>query len=299
MGSWGVGLYSGDFAADLRGAVSAVARLPFDGERLVELLCETEPDAARDPKDPDHTVFWLVVADQFVKRGIAAASAREAALAVIDEGRDLAIMASLGMTGADLRARGRMLAELRERLAAPMPSAKPRTVLKKPQPFLLETGDVIVFPTTRGNCINPYFPSKEEIPGGWHPDGWGAAVIVECGRAFGFLAWYRPLRASAATPGKPDLAALSARPNWTLQRPGTISRLNLRRMEIERVGALPIDAAKLDSLFPTRPSGRSDAVGDISIANRLHLPVEGVAKPNYQPGRRIPTVQWLADIIGN
>jgi hypothetical protein len=299
MGSWGVGLYSGDFAADLRGAVSAVARLPFDGERLVELLCETESAAAREPADPDHTVFWLVVADQFAKRGIPATSARDTALGIIDEGRDLATMASLGMGGADLRARSRMLAELRERLAMPAQSTKLRTVLKKPQPFLLETGDVIVFPTARGNCVNPYFPSKEAIIGGWHQDGWGAAVIVECGRAFEFLAWYRPLRAPAATPGKPDLAALSARPNWTLQRPGTVSRLHLRRMEIERVGTLPIDAAKLDRLFPTRPSGRSDAVSDISIANRLHLPVEGVPKPNYQPGLRIPTVQRLADIIGD
>jgi hypothetical protein len=297
MGTWGRGLYSGDFAADLRGAVSAVARLPFDSERLVELLCETEPAAAHEPKDPDHTVFWLVVADQFAKRGIAAASARETALAIIDERRDLATMASLGMDGADLRARGRMLAELRERLVAPARSAKPRTVRKKPQPFLLETGDVIVFPTARGNCINPYFSSKEEIAGGWHQDGWGAAVIVECGRAFDFLAWYRPLRAPAATPAKPDLVALSAHPDWTLQRPGTVTRLHLQRMEIERVGALPIDAAKLDRLFPARPSGRSDAVSDISIANRLHLPVEGISKPNYQPGRKIPTVQWLADIL--
>ncbi len=166
MGTWGRGLYSDDFAADLRGAVAAVARLPFDGERLVELLCEAAPVAAREPKDPDHTAFWLVVADQFAKRGIAAAAARDTALAIIDEGRDIATMASLGMGGANLRTRARMLAELRERLVAPAPSGKPRTVLKKPQPFLFKTGDVIVFPTAHGNCINPYFSAKEAIPGG-------------------------------------------------------------------------------------------------------------------------------------
>ena len=42
MGAWGTGLYSGDFASDLRIAVAAVARLPFDGERLLGLLCDIE-----------------------------------------------------------------------------------------------------------------------------------------------------------------------------------------------------------------------------------------------------------------
>jgi hypothetical protein len=297
MGVWGTKLYSGDFAADLRGAVAAVVRLPFDGEQLLELLCETEPGAARELNDPDHTVFWLVVADQFAKRGIACATARETAIAIIDEGRDQATMASLGMDGAGLRARGRMLAELRARLAAPAPAMKARTVLKKPQPYLLQTGEAIVFPTARGRCINPYFRSKEAIIGGWRQDGWGAAIIVECGRAFDFLAWYRPLRAPEATANKPDFAALRTRPDWTLQRPGTISRLHVQRMEIEPLGALPIDAAKFDRLFPTRPSGRSDAIGDISIANRLHLPMEGVPAVNYQPGRKIQTVRWLVDIL--
>jgi len=68
-------------------------------------------------------------------------------------------------------------------------------------------------------------------------------------------------------------------------------------MEIEPLGALPIDAAKLDRLFPTRPSGRSDATSDISIANRLNLPAEGIPAVNYQPGRKIPTVRWLRDIL--
>jgi hypothetical protein len=46
MGAWGSGLYSGDFAMDLHGTISAISRLPFDGVRLVEILYETEPSAA-------------------------------------------------------------------------------------------------------------------------------------------------------------------------------------------------------------------------------------------------------------
>jgi hypothetical protein len=137
MGVWGSGLYSGDFASDLRSASAAVSRLPFDGERLLRLLRDIEPGAARDQKDPDHTVFWLICADQFAKRGIACATARDAALAIIDEGRDLETMARLGMEEVGLRARGRMLTELRGRLAGSPASSGPRTVLKQPQPFSL------------------------------------------------------------------------------------------------------------------------------------------------------------------
>ncbi len=70
MGVWGVGLYSGDFAADLRSTIAVVARLPFDPNRIVDILCETEPSAAIDASNEQHTTFWLIVADQFVRRGI-------------------------------------------------------------------------------------------------------------------------------------------------------------------------------------------------------------------------------------
>jgi hypothetical protein len=43
MGSWGSGLYASDIASDLRAMIGAVLRLPFDDERLVDILCEREP----------------------------------------------------------------------------------------------------------------------------------------------------------------------------------------------------------------------------------------------------------------
>ena len=42
MGTWGTGLYGGDFAADLRTTARAVLRLPLDADRLVQILAETE-----------------------------------------------------------------------------------------------------------------------------------------------------------------------------------------------------------------------------------------------------------------
>jgi hypothetical protein len=35
MGAWGIGLYSGDFARDLKTTISAVCRLPLNEELLV------------------------------------------------------------------------------------------------------------------------------------------------------------------------------------------------------------------------------------------------------------------------
>jgi hypothetical protein len=118
MGAWGEGLYSGDFAMDLRGAVKSVSRLPFDGDKLVEFLCGIEPGAAHRAEDEDHTTFWLVVADQFAKLGIVSQRAREKAMQIIDEGSDIAMLTRLGMDTSGLKKRQKMLADLRRSLTA-------------------------------------------------------------------------------------------------------------------------------------------------------------------------------------
>jgi hypothetical protein len=38
MGAWGVGLYSTDMAADMRAVVKAVLRLPYEEDRIVQIL---------------------------------------------------------------------------------------------------------------------------------------------------------------------------------------------------------------------------------------------------------------------
>jgi hypothetical protein len=165
MGAWGTGLYSGDFAMDLRGTIRAVARLPFSADRLVDVLCDAEPGAARSSVDSDHTVFWLVVADQFAKRGIDSPRVRETALSIIDEGRDRAAVAALGMREPDLRRRDRMLAELRTRLVS-APPPKPRTTLKNPQPYLFEIGDGYAFPTSGAAASTRISPRSSKRPRG-------------------------------------------------------------------------------------------------------------------------------------
>src|SRR5947209_15227612 len=138
MGAWGTGLYSSDMAADMRSTIKSVLRLPLDEDRIVEIVRDCEGRAANDPNDEDHTTFWLVLADQFEKRGVAHAPTRERAIAIIDRGDDLALVEKLGMKQADLRKRGAKLAELRARLAAAPRASKPRVMIKAAEPYVLE-----------------------------------------------------------------------------------------------------------------------------------------------------------------
>jgi hypothetical protein len=298
MGSWGTGLYSSDFALDLRQLIGAVARLPFEPDRLLEILCETEPAAAGQAEDPDHSVFWLTVADQFAKRGIDCRAARERALAMIDDGTDLALMARLGMAEKDLAKRRRMLAELRSRLAAPV-AGKPRAVLKAPQPLLMQPGEALAYPMSNGHCINPYFPSKERMQPAWRQDSWGACVVIECGRAFDYLAWYRPIVVELAFREKPALGDLRGPRLWYRERAGTCSRSHYRRMALCPIGSVPLDPDRLAQAFALRKADRPaiDAASDISIANRLKGPTLEADERRRRLRARVPRIEDLAAIL--
>jgi hypothetical protein len=315
VGVFGTGLYSGDFAMDLRCTIRAVSRLPFAPDRLIDILCESEPGAAKDPSDDDHTTFWLVVADQFAKRGIESALGRNTALAIIDQGTDIAILRRLGMTATDLRKRAKMLDELRVRLVAP-PITKRRAVLKAPQPLLMEVGDVFVYPTCAGDNINPYFASKQmqkfqrkdgSVSWEWKQDGWAAMVIVDRGRAFDFLSWYRPLTVAQATAEKLTLEGLRGELLWKLGHPGTCSATHFKRMELEKIGVLPIDDAKLRHNFPDMKPGTYSAINDISLANTMHVrpSVPDSATPrSAEPPKRVfsrsdPTILGIMQILSD
>jgi hypothetical protein len=277
MGSWGVGLYAGDFGADMRGTIRAVSRLPFDAERLAEIVVESEPTSATNPGDEDHTTFWLVLADQFWRRGIASKLATEKALAIIDSGADLDMQRKLGQKEPGLRARARMLAELRAKLTTP-PPGKQRPVLRSAQPYLMDVGDAITYPTCGGRPRNPYASDPNQLkiygPGGgrpWFHDGWGAIVIVDRGRAFGFFAWYRPLVVHPVFGyEEPDMSILERAP-WSVELAGTCTSLHFRRMQMRKIGAFNIDPEKRKEALPGLAAGDRQAIGDISIANRMDV----------------------------
>jgi hypothetical protein len=298
MGVWGSGLYSGDFAGDLRAAIRAVSRLPFEADRLVEILSSIEPGAANNSDDDDHTTFWLVAADQFAKRGIACERVRDKALQIIDSGSDLDLLTRLGMSPNLLTQRAKVLADLRVRVEL-TPDGKARPTLKKPQPLLMQVGDVLAYPTSQGKCINSYYPSKERISN-WKQDGWGIAIVVDVGRAFDYLAWYRHITPLGALGTKPDAEIIASLAPWILRRPGTCSSVHFKRMELENIGRVAVDSAKVYTFFPEMKPGTYQAINDISIANELSVKASGwtpssdAASPRRQP---VPTVPTINDIL--
>src|SRR5690349_5984675 len=160
MSAWAFGLYSGDFAKDLKATIAAICRLPLDGEALVDAICQSEQSASTDPTDPDYTIFWLVLADQFEKRRIFSPRAHETALGIIDGGNDAAAMQALGMKPADMRRRTVQLTALRARLHAQPQASGERKTIKEPEPYVFELHGVYAYPTRDGSPVNPYLSAK-------------------------------------------------------------------------------------------------------------------------------------------
>jgi hypothetical protein len=272
MGAWGTGLYSGDFPVDLRNSVGAVCRLPLAEEALVDALCEAERTAATDPADEDHAIFWLVVADQFEKRGIFSRRVRQMALDIIDHDKDSAMMQALGMKPADLRQRARKLGELRTRLAAQPESSRPRKTLREPQPYVFELHGVYAYPTCVGEPINPYIPAKRFDRAAWRSDGFGLMLVIGRGRAFGYLAWYIAAMAKEVAAAMTDREALVRDLRWAAPPGyGTCNPDHFNKMELVELGVFPVDAARLDHFYPHRATGIVHAASDISIANNLEI----------------------------
>ena len=188
--------------------------------------------------------------------------------------------------------------ELRARIDA---RSGPRrgTTLKKPQPFVMHAGEVFIYPTSNGRCINSYFSSKLKIPG-WSENGWGAMVIIDCGHAFDFLAWYRPLVLKVSADIRPTMDSLSAiGTEWVLRRPGTCSAVHFRRLELARLALLPIDRERLLAATGALRPGTHQAINDISIANELGtLPPSGERPRALSSQTPPPVVRGLTTIVG-
>lgn len=272
MGAWGPGLYSSDVALDLKPLIATLARLPVADGEILGMIKAQYPGVADDPTDEDHSSFWLVLADQFVKRGIDCPATRARALEVIDAGLDITMLEALEMGAADLRKRRAMLAALRPVIAQPPAPAKPRATLKKPQPYLMEIGDCYIYPTSKGEGINAYYPSKD-VDKSWRQDGWGAAVLCERGRAFGYLAWYRLCAVDPGYTDKPTLDDVRAARFGAGLSAGTCSPVHFKRMELEKIGELPVDPEAIHRLVPELRtdvrSGDKAAILDVSLCNNL------------------------------
>src|ERR1043166_5898146 len=308
MGAWGAGLYSSDMAADMCATIKSVLRLPLDEDRIVDILRDCEGHAANDPNDEDYTTFWLVLADQFEKRGVAHGPTRQKAMTIIERGEDLDMMEKRGMKLVDLRKRGAKLAELRARLAATPECSKPRTTIKGPEPYVLEIGVLYACPV-RGANINPVGGKKNFDGSTWTPDGWRQFVILNRGRAFGYLAWYQPLVCKKPVREKPRLADADSELWWELDSPHTCPQRHFDDLGLEAVGTLPIDMEKARERFrKTRPGivclgwdGRGNAVNGITISETMYPSSHDWGKwygPQNLPTEGPKIVRSLAEILG-
>jgi hypothetical protein len=241
MGSWGAKLYDDDRAADLKKTVALVAKVPAAGDRLLEILAELHGDT--DPSNEDAIVFWLVVADQFERRGLVCARAASTALALIDGGNDLARLAASGADEPFLARRRAELDELAGRLRHPRPVRPPKAAGKPPD-FCMEVGDVLAFPTERGFACSPWrLPDK----GPFVADGWGAMVVLARGRAFDWLPWCALASLAVDPARRPTLEDAREAPLITHMQTHGAARCVPRRAHLATMRAEPIGRVALEA----------------------------------------------------
>lgn len=238
MGAWGGGLYDGDFALDLKGTIEAIWRAPLSDD---EVLAEIFALHGKGAEEQDALDYWLVLADQLERRGLSRPDVFERAIAIVDRGDDLAMLAALEAEPQTIAERRRDTAKLLARLSAPRPAKKRRPV-KGPEPLLFQPGEALTWPTDAGNSINPYLPGDQLWKlGGFTQDGWGFGIVTAAGHQFHVLACYaiEVLKWRRAERPSPELAVHCTRTPW---RFGTMKKLHLERTRAARLGRVP-DAA--------------------------------------------------------
>ena len=264
---WSAGLYSEDYnnyGAVVKSGVSALARVPEDGDTLLELFCEANAEVALNPQDERHYIFWLATADQFARKGIVSERARSTALRILDEELELERCRQLGLKEALLKKRAAVLAEVRQTVLAT--SEKKRPTLKKPQPLVMHVGDVLTYPVgVRGRCPNPYYPAGQD-PDFQSTQGWRGLLVLETGHLFGYLAWYRAACLAARLANKPSREDLLAHGPWALAAPGPCSPTQFERMLLEKVGEV-----KVRPTWRALPHGSAywTVIKDICICNEM------------------------------
>ena len=254
MGSWGLGLYADDSAADLRSMIATLARLPASGDRILQILLDSWKEPVGLDADGGPT-FWLVIADQFERRGIKCSKALDQALSAIATGADLRDLEARGAEPGDLKKRAKLLSGLAERFRSPRP---PRQEPKrsKPPPLVVAPGEVYRFPTMADQAFNPYLPSWEQggFNGtGFKPDGWGALLIVATGMAFDWFPWGAVSGLTVDPSRPPSLEdAIKARFIAEDQRGSYFvpRRTHAKKMGLELLGRLALDPAKATAAMP-------------------------------------------------
>ena len=252
MGCWGPGLYQDDEAADLKNTIALLAKLPADGDRILEILLGHQSAPPEFDRDGGPT-FWLVVADQFERRGIASSLVFERALAAINTGADLRDQEARDMSAPDLKKRAAVLSALKERLASPRP-VRPRPKPGRPPQNPVKPGDMFAFPTMDGQGVNPWSRGQLFGLGGaaFQPNGWGALLILRIGRAYDWFPWCAYATLSVPSSHLPALVdARNAR--LGIGQLGVPRTSHLRRIGARLIGSLSLDPSRIQSRVKMGP----------------------------------------------
>lgn len=172
MGTWGVGIFSDDTAADIRGDWRDLLGDGLATEAATERLLEAWKGSLADADEGP--VVWLALAAAQVGTGRLTPRVRMEALAVIDRGADLHRWAG----SPDLKKRQAVLEKLRGELLGPQkaPVRVPKRRVAVPR---FEVGDVVGFRLANGilSILRCY---------GLHTDKGGSSSLLE------LLDWSKP-----------------------------------------------------------------------------------------------------------
>jgi len=265
VGTWSVALYGSDITRDLRDDLQRIVRAPWDGDDIRAWVTTKYPSLV-DATDDDHTDVTLVLADQFWRFGIEHGETLWRALEVVAGGEDLERKRALGMSEKDIARRANLLNELAAKLAQPNSAPKNRRILRRPERFVLEVGDCLVYPTSDGDPRNPYVSAAREEAfyaiRPWEQTGWGSAIVLSRSHHFAVFARYVVAFLASGTDAKPsveemrhgslrrfdEIRFVPAGDRFHAQstpRPCvfavTASRTHLARMRVEIVGRVAID----------------------------------------------------------
>ncbi|HEU4852178.1 MAG TPA: hypothetical protein VFT37_08490 [Telluria sp.] len=197
--------------------------------------------------DESSDLFWLVVADQFERRGIDSPLAYAAALSVLASGRDLTrLRDDVDVTPKFVAKRAAVLEDLEARLRAPRPS-RPAVAAKDPPAFILDVGEVYAFPIMNGRAHSPHRPAQD---GPFVQDGWGAMIVLDRQRAFDWLPWYCAAGLTIDAQRRPTMRdAEQACITTSMHSEGAngynASKAHLRLMQVELIGRVALDPAKV------------------------------------------------------
>ncbi|MGD8325321.1 MAG: hypothetical protein PVF65_00250 [Sphingomonadales bacterium] len=205
MGAWGYKLYQCDDAQDFREEFKFVKNFPFGEDQFLAYF----KDSCGYLRGDDQSIQWLVLYDQFHQYAIDAPLTLQRVKKIIKNGEDITYHRDLDMSERDLEKRAKHLEDLWQTWQSPPVKPKKRKLVNPDQPFVMDVGDVYIYPTENGwprmprsewSAMGVLDPGKKGQP---VPEvnltEWAAFVVLKRQRTAGIIPQYVVLRLKLET----------------------------------------------------------------------------------------------------